>query len=226
MKYDRVFTAKFISRTSRFTAQAELDGNTETVHVKNTGRLRELLIPGSKVILTGSNNPSRKTKFDLIAVYKDNLGWVNIDSMAPNQVVREWLESRLAPFSDAESIKPEYAFGKSRIDFYIECPGRQILMEVKGCTLEINGMGYFPDAPTERGIKHLHELSSASEKGYECYIAFVIAMPGVKQVLPNTSSHPEFADALAEARQSGVKVLYLPCSIDESSLNISEYIED
>lgn len=225
MKYKNITPAKFISRPNRFVAQVEVNGKTETVHVKNTGRCKELLLPKSDVILDKSDNPNRKTQYDLIAVYKKELGLVNIDSQAPNQAVREWLQNRPAPFEDAELIKPEYTYGKSRVDFYMECPTRKILMEVKGCTLEIDGIGYFPDAPTERGVKHLRELASAVKKGYECYIAFVIAMPNVRRVLPNMTTHPEFGRALAEATAAGVKVLYMICDVQPDSLSITEFIE-
>ena len=225
IKYKNITTAKFISRPNRFVAQVEINGRTETVHVKNTGRCKELLLPESNVILDKSDNPNRKTQYDLIAVYKTNLGWVNIDSQAPNQVVKEWLENRPAPFQGMELIRPEYTFGKSRVDFYLECHGRKILMEVKGCTLEIDGIGYFPDAPTERGVKHLRELKSAVNKGYECYIAFVIAMPGVRQVLPNMTTHPEFGNALSEAKSAGVKVLYMLCDVKPEGLSVTECIE-
>lgn len=225
MKYRNIITAKFISRRNRFVAQVEINGRNETVHVKNTGRCKELLLPNSYVILDKSDNPNRKTQYDLIAVYKTNLGWVNIDSGAPNRVVKEWLEDRPAPFQDTELIRPEYTYGNSRVDFYMESPGRKILMEVKGCTLEIDGIGYFPDAPTERGVKHLRELKSAVKKGYECYIAFVIAMPDVRQVLPNVTTHPEFGRALAEATAAGVKVLYMICDVQPDSLSVTECIE-
>lgn len=150
MKYRYTIKARFVSRPNRFVAKVELDGQCETVHVKNTGRCKELLLPGAEVILAASDNLQRKTKYDLIAVKKETLGWVNIDSQAPNKVVREWLESCPDIFPDMTYIKPEYVFGDSRIDFYIKCGERKILMEVKGCTLEIDGVGYFPDAPTER----------------------------------------------------------------------------
>jgi len=195
-----------------------------TVHVKNTGRCKELLLPGVAVTLAVSDNPNRKTQFDLVSVYKDGVGWINIDSQAPNVVVKEWLESRPTPFRHMTFLKPEYTFGNSRVDFYLECGKRKILIEVKGCTLEIDGVGYFPDAPTERGVKHLRELASAAGRGYECYIAFVIAMPGITKVLPNVSTHPEFGRALAEARQAGVNVLLLPCEVTPDSLQIKKAI--
>lgn len=213
MRYQNTLEAKFIERRNRFAAEVELNGKCETVHVKNTGRCKELLQPGARVVLQKVENPARKTRYDLISVYKQGLGWVNIDSQAPNHVVREWLESGTSEFSNLTLLKPEYQYGTSRVDFYLECEERKILLEVKGCTLEIDGKGYFPDAPTKRGIKHLDELAKASIEGYESYIAFVIAMPGVETVYPNTCTHPEFAVALEGAVRAGVKVLHLPCQV-------------
>lgn len=224
MKYKNITHAKFIKRRNRFVASVELDGKVETVHVKNTGRCKELLLPGSHVILAKADNPARKTQYDLITVYKKGLGWVNIDSQAPNQVVKEWLNSSPALFKNITLIKPEYTYGNCRMDFYLECGSRKILMEVKGCTLEIDGIGYFPDAPTERGVKHLYELAEAAKKGYECYIAFVIAMPGVRKVLPNVKTHPEFGTALAAAMEAGVKVLYLPCNVSPDEMSIVDVV--
>lgn len=212
MRYERVIEGSFHVRINRFVAQVWIGENLETVHVKNTGRCRELLVPGAKVSLAVSDNPNRKTKYDLIAVVK-NGKWVNIDSQAPNQVVREWLLEQ-----DVDFIKPEFTYGKSRIDFYLEKGARKIFMEVKGCTLEIDGVGYFPDAPTERGVKHLRELTAAVQEGYECYIAFVIPMEGVQEVLPHAQMHPEFAKALSEAEEAGVKILYLGCMAAEQEL--------
>ena len=152
MKYQNTIKGRFLERPNRFIAYVDVEGNTETVHVKNTGRCKELLLPGREVVLEISDNPNRKTKYDLIAVYKKGLGWVNIDSQAPNAVVKEWLESDQSGFEGITFLKPEYNFGNSRVDFYLECGQRKILMEVKGCTLEIDKIGYFPDAPTERGV--------------------------------------------------------------------------
>ena len=213
MKYKNIIHGKFHSRPNRFIAKVWVDGNLETVHVKNTGRCKELLLPDSDVVLEISDNPNRKTKYDLICVYKDGLGWVNIDSQAPNKVAKEWLEQQ-----DYTFIKPEYTFGNSRIDFYMEKNEKKYLMEVKGCTLEIDGIGYFPDAPTERGVKHLRELARASEEGYECFAAFVIQMEGINEVRPNVATHEEFGDALEEARHSGVKVVCLGCKVEEDCL--------
>ena len=226
MKYENITHAKFIERPNRFVAYVELNGKVEKVHVKNTGRCRELLLPGSDVVLVQTDKPARKTKYDLIAVYKKGLGWVNIDSQAPNQAVKEWLDSSPALFENISLLKPEYTYGKLRVDFYLECGARKIFIEVKGCTLEIDGIGYFPDAPTERGVKHLYELAEAAGKGYECYIAFVIAMPGVRKVLPNVKTHPEFGTALAAAREAGVKVLYFPCHVAPDELRIADIVLD
>jgi len=210
MQYRKPIFADFIDRPNRFIAHVELNGSVESVHVKNTGRLRELLIPGAAVLLEEVGNPARKTKYDLIAVYKPGTGWVNIDSQAPNKLAGEWLKR-----NGFEEIKPEYGYGSSRIDFYAEKDSKRCLIEVKGCTLEINGTGYFPDAPTERGIKHLRELMKAVEEGYRAILAFVIPMNGVVTVLPNRSTHPEFGRALDEAEKAGVEILYLPCASDE-----------
>ncbi len=215
MIYQNITTGHFIDRPNRFIARVEIVGKTETVHVKNTGRCKELLIPGAEVVLSKSDNPKRKTKYDLIAVYKEKLGLVNIDSQAPNHVVQEWLEE--LPF---DLVKPEYTYDKSRIDFYMEKGKSRFLLEVKGCTLEINGIGYFPDAPTERGVKHLHELKKAAEEGFTAAVAFAIPMPGVRKVLPNDQTQPEFGEALREAEEAGVKVLYLPCIVKTDEVAI------
>lgn len=215
MKYQKVVKGIFEDRPNRFIAHVWVTGVLETVHVKNTGRCKELLRPGVDVILEDCDNPNRKTRYDLIAVYKEGLGLVNMDSQAPNKVVGEWLSSQ-----DYDYIKPEYKYGNSRVDFYMEKNGERYLMEVKGCTLEIDGMGYFPDAPTERGVKHLRELTEATKQGYHCILAFVIQMPGITRVLPNEATHPEFKIAFDEAVAAGVQVYYLQCSISEDTLYI------
>ena len=220
MKYTNQYPAIFISRPNRFIATVEIEGTIETVHVKNTGRCRELLIPGVKVMLEKSNNPDRKTKYDLVMVYKENLGWVNIDSQMPNALVREWLESEPEEFSGLTLIKPEYTYGDSRVDFYLERGDEKILIEVKGVTLEIDGIGYFPDAPTERGVKHIRELIKANREGYVAYIAFVIQMNGIKEVRANMNTHREFGVALEEAQKAGVKVLMLECNVSENEIKI------
>ena len=215
MKYENIIPGRFIERPNRFIAHVDVAGKTETVHVKNTGRCRELLIPGAEVYLTEPGTAGRKTRYDLVAVRKENGILFNIDSQAPNKVVKEWLETQ-----GFDRIHPEYTYGNSRIDFYMERGERRCLMEVKGCTLEIDGIGYFPDAPTERGVKHLRELIHGAEEGYEAFAAFVIQMDGVTEVRPNISTHPEFAVALKEAEEAGVKVLPLPCHAEPDSLVI------
>ena len=220
MKYSNIYPATFISRPNRFIAMVEVNGVTETVHVKNTGRCKELLIPGVKVMLEKSNNPDRKTAYDLVMVYKQGLGWVNIDSQMPNALVMEWLRKEPAEFSGLTLIKPEYTYGNSRVDFYMERGDEKILIEVKGVTLERDGIGYFPDAPTERGVKHIRELQKALKEGYEAYIAFVIQMNGINEVRANMETHPEFGEALEEAKRAGVKVLFLTCEITEGEIEI------
>ena len=218
MRYREVIEGRFIDRPNRFIAHVLINGVEETVHVKNTGRCRELLLPDAEVRLAVSDNPNRKTKYDLVAVYKEKLGWVNIDSQAPNKVVQEWLETQ-----DYTLVKTEYVYGDSRIDFYMVKDQQEYLMEVKGCTLEIDGIGYFPDAPTERGVKHLKELTKARTLGYECIIAFVIQMEGVSEVRPYISMQPEFGEALEEAKAAGVKVLFLQCEVGRDTLQILTY---
>ncbi|MEE3356314.1 MAG: DNA/RNA nuclease SfsA [Candidatus Weimeria sp.] len=215
MKYDNIRKAVFRRRPNRFIAEVEIDGQLTTVHVKNTGRCRELLIPGCEVWLTAPGTPGRKTKYDLVAVRKDNGILFNIDSQAPNKVVKEWLEKQ-----DYDRILPEYTYGDSRIDFYLERGSEKFLLEVKGCTLEIGGIGFFPDAPTQRGVKHLRELTAAVTKGYKAMLAFVIQMDGVSEVRPNVDTHPEFGVALNEAMAAGVKVLFLQCHVEPDSLEI------
>lgn len=205
----------FVRRRNRFVAEVMINGSLETIHVKNTGRMGALLFPDVKVALTCSDNPNRKTKYDLISVYKKSLGWVNIDSQAPNKVVGEWLATK-----DYTFIKPEYKYGDSRLDFYMEKGEEKYLMEVKGCTLEINGIGYFPDAPSERAVRHVKELLHAKKQGYHCILAFVIAMPNVSVVRPNMSTHPAFGEVLEEALRNGVDVWYLTCQVSQDSLSI------
>ena len=219
MKYNKIIRGIFHSRPNRFIANVYIDGDLETVHVKNTGRCKELLLPGAEVILEVSDNPARKTKFDLIAVYKEGLGLVNIDSQLCNKVAHEWLVRQGYDF-----IKPEYTYGASRVDFYMERNGEKYLMEVKGCTLEIDGVGYFPDAPTERGVKHLKELTTAVEQGFHCSVAFVIPMEGITEVRANVETHPAFGGALEAAKQAGVEVVFLPCKVSPDEVYVVEAI--
>lgn len=224
MRYANTIRGRFVDRPNRFVAHVEVEGSVETVHVKNTGRCKELLLPGAEVTLAVSDNPLRRTRYDMISVFKKDVGWINIDSQVPNVVVKEWLENSPDLFPNITVLKPEHTYGNSRVDFYLECTTRKIFIEVKGCTLEINRVGYFPDAPTERGVKHLRELMKAVTEGYECYIAFVIAMPEITQVLPNRVMHPEFGDALEEAVKAGVKILFLPCDVTPDGLAIKASI--
>lgn len=243
MKYNKIIHGQFYKRPNRFIAYVWLDNRdiiegTEiiedsgiqpregqqlvVVHVKNTGRCKELLLSGVEVILEVASNPARKTKYDLIAVYKKNFGLINMDSQAPNKVAYEWLQGQ-----GYSRIKPEYTYGDSRIDFYMEIDKgnrepEQFLMEVKGCTLEQDGIGYFPDAPTLRGVKHLKELTKAAGLGYHCMIAFVIQMEQVMEVRANIAMHPEFGEALEEARTAGVEVIGLCCKVYEDELYVKE----
>ena len=215
MVYENVTKAVFINRPNRFIAEVEIEGKSEMVHVKNTGRCKELLIPGCEVWLTAPGTPNRKTKYDLIAVRKDTGILFNIDSQAPNKVVKEWLESQ-----DYDVVIPEYTYGDSRIDFYMERGKEKYLMEVKGCTLEIDGMGYFPDAPTERGVKHIRELIKAKKAGYHAMLCFVIQMDGVSEVKANVDTHPEFGVALEDAKKAGVEILFLRCHVEQDTLTV------
>lgn len=215
MKYRKIVNGKFIDRPNRFIAHVEIDGVVNTVHVKNTGRCKELLLPGTDVRLEMSDNPNRKTLYDIVAVNKKGFGWINMDSQAPNKVVKEWLEGK-----GYDYIKPEYKYGNSRIDFYMKKGDVEYLMEVKGCTLEKDKIGYFPDAPTERGVKHLRELTNAQKLGYQCAVAFVIQMEGVTEVRPNIETHPEFGEALEDAQKAGVKVILYMCRVGRDTLEI------
>lgn len=215
MRYENIRPARFVDRPNRFIAHVEVDGRTETVHVKNTGRCRELLVPGAEVWLTEPGTPGRKTRYDMIAVRKDNGILFNIDSQAPNRVVREWLDAQ-----GFDVVQPEHVYGSSRIDFYMERGQERYLMEVKGCTLEVDGIGFFPDAPTERGVKHLRELIRAASEGYHAAAAFVIQMDGVTEVRPNVGTHPEFGAVLWEAEEAGIRVLSIPCHVEPDELRI------
>ena len=218
--YKNTLPATFLRRNNRFTAQVLINGREETAHVKNTGRLRELLVPGAKVTLQRTDNPNRKTAYDLISVYKTDLGWVNIDSLVPNALMKQELESQ--PY---DLVRPEFTYGDSRFDFYMERDGRKYLREVKGCTLAIDieaGIGSFPDAPTQRGVKHLRELAKAAGEGYSCSIAFVIQMNGIHRVIPNDQTQPEFGRALAEAEKAGVQVCYYSCHVEADSIEIKK----
>ena len=217
--YENTVAGTFVRRINRFTAEVLIDGETELVHVKNTGRLQELLLPGAKVTLQKKLNENRKTAYDLISVYKPKLKWVNIDSLAPNALIKQQLTSM-----NYDLVRPEYTYGNSRIDFYMERNGEKFLTEVKGCTLADDlhpGTGLFPDAPTERGVKHLHELTKAAKEGYHCTIAFVIQMNGIHQVLPNEAKQPEFKEALVKAAKAGVQIVCYSCHVEAESIKIT-----
>ena len=226
MMYKNIVPAKFLSRPNRFVANVKINGVETAVHVKNTGRCRELLLPDSTVYLEDfSENPrNRKLMYDLIAVEKGDL-LINMDSQAPNKVVREALENGIIQLPEIRKltlIRPETVFGDSRFDFYIEdANGKKGFIEVKGVTLENDGIAAFPDAPTERGVKHINELIAAKNSGYYAYILFVVQMSGMKYLIPNDDTHKAFGDALRYARSSGVNVLAYECEVEPNRLNIT-----
>lgn len=224
MKYEHMMTATFLERPNRFIAYADLNGRRVKCHVKNTGRCKELLLPGTEILLQHHPDAAltgRSTEYSLISVYKETSRGkilINMDSQAPNQAAYEWLVSQgLSP-------RREVTYGASRIDLAFEANGQFSLMEVKGVTLEENGMARFPDAPTERGIKHLKELSQAASQGISSYALFVIAMKGVRGFEANRITHPEFADALSQAASSGVRILAFDCIITPDSMKIDKSV--
>ena len=213
-----VVKAKFLSRPNRFIALVELDGETVTVHVKNTGRCKELLPVGATVYLAASNSPARKTPYDLVAVEKvkpDGTAlFINMDSQAPNAIAAEWLPAS-GLFSADANFRREVTHGSSRFDFcIIDGQGTAAYLEVKGCTLERDGVAYFPDAPTERGVKHIRELTALAREGHPAYILFVTQMKGICVLRPNDETHPAFGDALREAREAGVRILAVDCVVE------------
>lgn len=223
MKYERVVKGEFLSRPNRFIAKVLIDGNEETVHVKNTGRCRELLTDKAEVFLSVASNPERKTKYDLIAVRKGKK-LINMDSQIPNDVAEEYLKKGNLFSSDAV-IRREVTCGNSRFDFYIEDGNERIFLEVKGVTLENDGVAMFPDAPTERGVKHINELSNLVLQGYKAYILFVIQMEDVFLFKPNDVTHKAFGDALREAKSSGVNIIAMNCKVEENSIEMLKEIE-
>ena len=223
MKYENIIKARFISRPNRFIAEVEIDGNIEIAHVKNTGRCKELLTEGTTVYVQKSDNPARKTKYDLITVVKNGM-LINMDSQAPNKVFGEWVsQGNFA--ADVDLIKPECKYGNSRFDFYIEAGGRKIFAEIKGVTLEEAGIVMFPDAPTERGIKHIKELCECVKNGYEGYIFFIIQMEQCKYFTPNKATHIEFAEALKKASECGVNIKAMNCNVTKDELIILKEVE-
>jgi len=222
MRYKNISEAKFISRPNRFIATVEKDGEELTVHVKNTGRCRELLTKNAKVYIQKSENETRKTKYDLVMVKKgDRI--INMDSQAPNTLFREWIE-RGNLFSEISLIRPESRYKNSRIDFYIEADGKRIFAEVKGVTLEEDGIVRFPDAPTQRGVRHIKELIDAKACGYEAYIVFIIQMNNVHHFEPNYKTHREFGEVLAEAESRGVNILAIDCHVTEDSVEAQNIV--
>ena len=215
MKYEHMEPARFVSRSNRFVAYVEQNGQQEICHVKNTGRCKELLIPGAELYVQRFDNPARKTALDLVSVKKGKQ-WVNMDSQAPNKVVAEWLKAGGLGMADTV-MKPE---GQ-----YREYEGRKAFMEVKGVTLEEDGVARFPDAPTERGVKHIEELMHCIEAGYDAYICFVIQMKGVTRLEPNDRTHPAFGEALRRAAKAGVRVLAYDCLVKPDELKIDKEIE-
>jgi sugar fermentation stimulation protein A len=216
MTYRNLTAARFLARPNRFIAQVEVNGKIETVHVKNTGRCRELLVPDATVYLAEGDNPARKTRYDLVMVEKKREGkpplLVNMDSQAANALAEEWLR-RGERFGKDAVIRREVTYGKSRFDFYIEDGDRRAFLEVKGVTLERDGVAAFPDAPTERGVKHIEELIACQKEGYSAYLLFVVQMKGISCVRPNDETHPAFGEALRRAEAAGVTLLAVDCRV-------------
>ena len=223
MRYTNIHKGTFISRPNRFIANVMIDGREEVCHVKNTGRCRELLVEGCTVWLEHSDSESRKTAFDLGAVEKGHR-LRNMDSQAPNKAVVAWLREK-KPFGEGFCVYPERKYGNSRFDFYMESQDRKIFMEVKGCTLEKDGVVLFPDAPTLRGVKHIGELSRCLDEGYEAYIMILVQMSDVEYFTPNYDTHPEFGEALEKAAQKGVKILCNDCDVTPDSMTVGKPVE-
>ena len=211
MRYTNVSRGRFLERPNRFLARVEMEGQEVLCHVKNTGRCRELLNPGAVVYLQKSDNPNRKTGYDLIAVEKGEM-LINMDSQIPNYVAAEWLRKG-SLFPEGANIQMEKRYGNSRFDIYAEAGERKAFLEVKGVTLEVEGQARFPDAPTERGVKHVRELMGCVQEGYEAYLLFVIQMTGIQSFAPNWDTHPAFGSALQEAAQAGVQILAYDCQV-------------
>lgn len=221
MTYANMTPGTFLARPNRFIAHVEIYGQTEVVHVKNTGRCRELLPVGARVWCQKSDNPSRKTKYDLITVRKGSR-LINMDSQAPNQAAKEWLAS--GGLGEIENLRAETKHGDSRFDFSFTKDGWQCFLEVKGVTLETDGICAFPDAPTERGAKHLRGLTEAAKDGFGAYVLFVIQMADVIHLHPNDATDPEFGKALREAAAKGVRVLAVDCYVTEDTMTIRDFV--
>jgi sugar fermentation stimulation protein A len=217
MLYENMVQGKFMARPNRFIAHIEIDGQIEICHVKNTGRCRELLPPGATVWCQKSSNPARKTKYDLIMVQKGHR-LINMDSQAPNHAVKEWLLA--GGLGEISELKAEHTHGDSRFDFSFLLDGKRCFLEVKGVTLEHDGVCAFPDAPTERGVKHLKGLTRAAQEGYGAFVLFVIQMADVKYLHPNDATHPAFGEALRHAAENGVTVLAMDCAVTKNETSI------
>lgn len=225
MQYKNIHQALFLERLNRFVARVEIDGHEERVHVKNTGRCRELLVPGCTVYLEKSDAENRKTAYDLVAVEKwspDGMRLINMDSMAPNRAAAEWLAA--GGLGKLENLRAEVTIGDSRYDFCAEQDSRRVIIEVKGCTLEDNGEARFPDAPTERGVKHVRGLIEHARQGCRCIVLIVIQMKGVHVFKPNWATHPEFGQALVEARDAGVEIIAMDCDVVPGTVRISSSV--
>lgn len=222
MKYGKMVPGIFIRRPNRFIAHIEIDGKEEICHVKNTGRCRELLPPGARVWCLDAKSATRKTRYDLIAVQKGER-LINMDSQAPNAAVKEWLQA--GGLGEIQDIRPETKWGDSRFDFSFRKDGKDCFLEVKGVTLENEGICAFPDAPTERGAKHLRELAELAQEGYGTYILFVIQMKDVSYLHPNDATDPAFGQALRQAAASGVQVLAMDCIVTEDTMTIGKPVE-
>lgn len=224
MIYPNVKQGVFIARPNRFLAQIELDGQIELCHVKNTGRCKELFIPGAMVCVEDhGTNTKRKTRYSVISIRKEK-EWINIDSQIPNRLVEDWLQEN-GLFENISYLKREVKYGNSRFDIYLEADGKKIFLEVKGVTLEEHGIARFPDAPTERGIKHMKELMACMEEGYEAYLVFVIQMKGIQYFEPNDRTHMEFGTTLREAAQCGVHIRAVDCKVQPDSITIDQFVE-
>ncbi len=222
MRYEKIVPGNFLSRPNRFIAHVEIAGKPEICHVKNTGRCRELLPVGAKVWCLDAASPARKTRYDLIAVQKGQR-IINMDSQAPNAAAKEWLLA--GGLGEIEDLRPEFRWGDSRFDFAFQRQGKPCFLEVKGVTLETDGVCAFPDAPTERGVKHLTELTALAEQGFETYVLFVIQMADVKYLHPNDATDPAFGKALRAAHEAGVQILAMDCAVTPDTMVIRKPVQ-
>ncbi|MEG1427638.1 MAG: DNA/RNA nuclease SfsA [Oscillospiraceae bacterium] len=223
MEYLHIGKAQFISRPNRFIARISVGGKDEIAHVKNTGRCKELLVPGADIYVQDCASEKRKTKYDLISVYKGER-LINMDSQAPNKVFAEWVRKGKL-FPNLTLLRPETTYGNSRFDFYAEAGERKIFIEVKGVTLEENGVASFPDAPTLRGVKHVNELCACKKAGFESYLVFIVQMDNVRYFTPNFRNDPAFATALSTAKATGVEIIALDCTVTEKSITAGQFVE-